>query len=218
MVGGCRACWVIPRAKAVCIIFKISLANKQNKGVWGREDEEGTLATRLWRMQKTPHNHLWITASSRATYWQGYPGLTNVSLCDTFAFQNPTPYHACLSVPMPGMGLQHRGAQQWGSVRTMEQKGKPESPQYPAAVLTPSILHRHHSLSWTSCLDPSFLQGFHSWWRQDWMKTHCGLQPEHSIPSLSCHVMARPNLNLLPYKDWDSQKVCDYFPRECIKP
>lgn len=147
-------------------------------------------------------------------------GLSRVllSLRDTFAFQNPVPYHACLPVPMPGMGSQQRGTQQWGRVGRIEQKGKLGSSQYLAAVLMPSILHRHHSLSWTSRLDPSFLLGFHSWLRQDWMKVPCGLQPEHSIPSLSCHVIVRPNFSPLSYKDWASQKVCDYFPRERIKP
>lgn len=157
-----------------------------NKGVWGREGEEGTVATRLWGMQKAPQNHLWLTASLRGTYWQSYSGSCLPKSCSV----------SCL----PPCSNARNGFTAEGStaIKQMEQKGKPESSQYPATVVMPSIFHRHHSPSWTWRLDPSFHQEFHSWWRQDWMKVHCGLQPEHSIPSLSCHVMLRPNLGPLP--------------------
>lgn len=99
-------------------------------------------------------------------------------------------------------------------------RGKPVA--FPLPSCCPYLQHpvvpRHHSLRWTSRLDSSFLQGFHSWCGVDVMKVLCGLQSEQSIPSLSCHVMVRPDWRLLPQKDWASQKAYDYFPRECIKP
>lgn len=210
-----EASWVTPGLRWSASYFKLAWRTGHIRGCGEERMKRVLWPQGFEECRKPTHNHLRITASSTGAYWQGYRG----SRCHCVThLPSKTLFHTCLPVPMPGMGSQQRGAQQWGSAHRMDQQGKPESSQYPAAVLMPSILHRHHSLRWTSCLDSSFLQEFHSWWRQDWMKVHCGLQPEHSTPSLSCHVMVRPKWSLLPYKDWASQKVCDYFPRESIKP